>query len=168
MGDIAVTSYTRPGMVGGSSGGSFEQRMRELSNLVGQGKITVRIRGDQAYMRRQHQGISLAHPRGGKPFFLRDALMNQYREFMQRVAQELFRGNTQVNFIRFGEKVADRAAHDTPKELLNLEKSFSVDVKVGGRFIYRRNAEKARMTRAQLNSRIRLYHYERLKGRFNS
>lgn len=163
-----MSSYTRPGMVGGSTGGSFEERMRELGKLVGDGKITTRIKVDQAYARRQHQNILYAHPRGGGPFFLHNALMSLHKIHIQRVAQELFRGNAQVLYIRFGEDVAKRASDNAPIELGNLRRSFAVDVKVGGRFIYRRDADQRRLSRAELNNRVRLHHVEALKKRFGS
>jgi len=163
-----MSSYTRPGMVGGTSGGSFEQRMRELGKLVGDGKITTRIRVDQAYARRQHQNPLYTHPRGGGPFFLHNALMTLHRVHIQRVAQELFRGNAQVLYIRFGEDVAQRGSNDAPIELGNLRRSFAVDVKVGGRTIYRREAAQRRLSRAELNRRVRLHHVEALKRRFGS
>jgi hypothetical protein len=163
-----MTNYTRPGMVGGSSGGSFEQRMRELGRLVGDGKITTEIRVDQAYARRQHQNAFYVHPRGGGPFFLHNAFMALHKAHIQRVAQELFRGNAQVLYIRFGEDVASRGSADAPTELGNLRRSFAVTVKVGGRIIYRRDAAQRRLSRAELNSRVRLHHVEALKKRFNS
>lgn len=163
-----MTSYTRPGMVGGTSGGSFEQRMRELSRLVGDGKITTTVKVDQAYARRQHQTASYAHPRGGGPFFLHNPFMALHRIHIQRVAQELFRGNAQVLYIRFGEDVAQRGSKEAPLELGNLRRSFSVSVKVGGRFIYRRDAAQRRLSRAELNNRVRLHHVEALKRRFES
>jgi len=163
-----MTSYTRPGMIGGTTGGSFEQRMSELKKLVGDGKITTRIRADQAYARRQHQNLLYAHPRGGGPFFLHNALMQLHKVHIQRVAQELFRGNAQVLYIRFGEDVARRAADNAPVELGNLRRSFAVDVKVGGRFIYRRDAAQRRLSRAELNARVRLHHIAALKKRFSS
>jgi hypothetical protein len=163
-----MANYTRPGMAGSTSPGNFESRMRELGRLVGNGKITTVVRGDQAYMRRQHQNPLYAHPRGGGPFFLHNPFMALHRVHIQRVAQELFRGNTQVLYIRFGEDVAQRASQEAPTELGNLRRSFSVVVKVGGRSIYRRDAAQRRLTRAELNSRIRLRHIEALKKRFNS
>lgn len=168
MGAVLMTSYTRPGMVGGARGGSFEQRMRELSKLVGDGKITTTIKVDQAYARRQHQNPLYIHPRGGEPFFLHNALMQLHKVHIQRVAQELFRGNVQVLYIRFGEDVATRGASKTPIELGNLRQSFGVDVKVGGRIIYRRAPAQRRLSRAELNGRVRLHHVEQLKKRFNS
>jgi hypothetical protein len=165
---MTAGNYTRPGMTGGARGGSFEERMRELSRLVGQGKITTKVTVAQAYARRQHQNQFYAHPRGGGPFFLHNALMQLHKAHIQRVAQELFRGNVQVLYIRFGENVADQASGNTPKELDNLQRSYAVDVKVGGRTIYRREPQQRRMTRAELNSRVRLYHRDKLKRRFNS
>jgi hypothetical protein len=163
-----MPNYTRPGMVGGTSGGTFEQRMQELGKLVGDGKITTTVKVDQAYARRQHQELFYAHPRGGGPFFLHNALMSLHKIHIQRVAQELFRGNAQVLYIRFGEDVAHRGSADAPVELNNLRRSFAVDVKVGGRVIYRRQAAQRRMTRAELNNRVRLHHVEALKKRFGS
>lgn len=161
-----MTSYTRPGMVGGARPGSFEARMNELSKLVGDGKITTTVRVDQAYARRQHQNPLYAHPRGGEPFFLHNALMALHKVHIQRVAQELFRGNAQVLYIRLGEDVAQRGSTNTPRELGNLARSYAVTVKVGGRIIYRRDPEQRRLTRAELNGRVRLHHIEALKKRF--
>lgn len=163
-----MTSYTAPGMVGGSRPGSFEQRMRELSDLVGTGKIQTKIRVDQAYAARQERSDFYEHPRGGKAHALRDALFEKHRAHHQRVAQELFRGNVQVLFIRLGEDVANQYSLDAPIELNNLRRSAAVTALANGRTIYKRPAGQRRLTRRELNSRVRAHHFERLQGRFNT
>lgn len=162
-----MAGYTRPGMIGGSRPGNFAEQMEKLGKLVGDGKITSEITFDQAYARRQHQGLLYNHPRGGGPFYLRDALVSLHRTHLQRVAMELFRGNAQVLYIRLAEDVSEKAASNAPTELGNLRRSGSTAVKVGGRVIYKRPAAMHRMTRSELNGRVRLHHLERLQGRFN-
>lgn len=151
-----MANYTRPGMVGGSTPGNFVERMEELKKLVGTGKIQTTITVSQAYARRQHQSPNLRHPRGGHAFFLSQAFLAAQREHYQRVAQELFRGNTQAQFIKFGEKVARDSSKGSPIELGNLRNSDSVSVKVGGRTIYKRPARKPRMSKTELKARKRL------------
>lgn len=163
----ALGFYTRPGSIGGATGGSFEDRMRELSNLVGKGKITGTITGDQIYAARQHNSPELSHPRGGEPFFLRDAFNAKQQEHLQRLALQLFSGNTQALFISFVNQVADVASAKAPIELGNLRKSFSTSVKVGGSYIYRKPAQRARMNKTELNSRVRAHHFEKLRRRFS-
>lgn len=161
-----MPNYTRPAMVGGTSPGTFAERMQELSKLVGAGKITTKVTFDQVYARRQHEGALYAHPRGGGPYFLRDAMASKHRIHLQRVAMELFRGNTQVLYIRLGEDVATEAAGNAPIELGNLRQSASVKVLAGGRTIYSRPAQQRRLTRAELNRRVRARDIDRLKRRF--
>lgn len=161
-----MTSYTRPGMVGGSSAGSFVSRMEELSKLVGAGKVETSVRFDQAYAGRQERNLLNNHPRGGGPKYLHNALINEHRTHMERVAMELFRGNTQVLYIRLGENISTKAAANAPIELGNLRQSGSVKVKVGGRNIYVREAARRRLTRTELNSRVRQHHIDRLQRRF--
>jgi len=168
MGDSPVTSYTRPGMVGGSSPGSFFDRMEELSRLVGTGKIETRVTVSQAYAARQERSEFYDHPRGGKAHALRDALYEKHRVHIQRVAQELFRGNTQVLYIRFGEDVSSKYSTDAPVELNHLRRSAAVRVLAGGRTIYLRPASQRRLTRRELNDRVRLHHFAKLQGRFNT
>lgn len=163
-----MASYTAPGMVGGSRGGSFEQRMRELGELVGSGKIETKVRVDQAYAARQERSEFYDHPRGGKAHALRDALFEKHKVHIQRVAQELFRGNTQVLYIRFGEDVASKYGSDAPVELNNLRRSAAVKVLASGRTIYARPATQRRLTRRELNSRVRAHHFENLRSRFNT
>lgn len=145
--------------------GTFEARMRELSDQVGQGTIEAQVKVSQLYAQRQHQGAHFNHPRGGEAFYLKNALMANYREHYQRVAMELYRGNVQALFIRFGERVASDSSKRTPVELGNLKESDSVKVKVQGRVIYSRPARKPKMSRTQLNRRIRLHHIERAARR---
>jgi hypothetical protein len=154
-------------MVGGATGGSFEQRMTELGKLVGTGKIQTKVRFAQAYAARQERSDFYDHPRGGKAHFLRDALLSAHKEHIQRVAQELFRGNTQVRYIQLGEKVAEKAAGDAPVELANLRRSGAIKVLVGGRTIYERPAQQRRLTRRELNDRVRARHFDQLRHRFN-
>lgn len=161
-----MTSYTRPGMVGGSSPGTFVDRMQELSKLVGTGKVETIVRFDQAYAGRQERNLLNNHPRGGGPKFLHNAIVGEHRTHIERVAMELFRGNTQVLYIRLGENVANRAAASAPIELGNLRQSGAVKVKVGGRNIYVREAAQRRLTRTELNSRVREHHVNRLRRRF--
>ncbi len=148
-------SYTRPGMVGGSSGGSFDERMAELSKLVGRGIVATEWSVNQLYARYQHHGAHLRHPGGGKAFFLRDALYRSHDGHLADVARQLFSGNVQALYIRYGEQVARKSSADTPVELGNLNRSDSVKVKVGGATVYHRPARQRRMTRAQLNARQR-------------
>lgn len=163
-----MTSYTRPGMVGGNRPGSFVERMEELSRLVGTGKIETRVTVAQAYAARQERSDSYEHPRGGKAHALRDALFEKHKPHLQRVAQELFRGNTQVLYIRFGEDVAAKYGSDAPLELNNLRRSAAVKVLAGGRTIYARPAAQRRLTRRELNARVRAHHFAKLQSRFNA
>lgn len=163
-----MPSYTRPGMVGGSRPGSFVERMEELSKLVGSGKIETRVRVDQAYAARQERSEFYDHPRGGKAHALRDALFEKHKVHIQRVAQELFRGNTQVLYIRFGEDVSAKYNTDAPLELNHLRRSAAVKVLASGRTIYARPAAQRRLTRTELNSRVRLHHFAKLQSRFNA
>jgi hypothetical protein len=146
-------------MVGGTSAGTFEQRMQELKQLVGPGKISGITTFDQRYARIQHNNVTYQHPRGGKAFYLRDATTRHQRETLGRIAQEVFRGNTQALMISYVNQVERTASGDAPIELGNLRNSGSVGVKVNSGWIYRKAAKKARMTRAELNSRVRLSGY---------
>lgn len=163
-----MTNYTRPGMVGGNQPGSFVERMEELSRLVGTGKVETRVKVAQAYAARQERSEFYDHPRGGKAHALRDALFEKHKPHLQRVAQELFRGNTQVLYIRFGEDVAAKYGTDAPLELNNLRRSAAVKVLAGGRTIYARPASQRRLTRRELNARVRLHHFAKLQSRFNT
>jgi hypothetical protein len=145
--------------------GTFEARMRELSGLVGKGVIEAKVDVKQLYAQRQHQGANYAHPRGGQAFYLRDALMGTYREHLQRVAMALFTGGTRQQFISYSEQLARESSKRTPVELGNLKKSESATVKEQGRIIYRRPAKQPKMSRKQLNSRIRLHHIDRAQRR---
>jgi len=168
MGDPLMVNYTRPGMVGSTRPGSFVERMEELKKLVGTGRIETTIRVDQVYAYRQHQHPEFSHPRGGQAFYLRKALFEVAPQYFARLQQELIRGNVQVLFIRLGEAVAEKSRSYTPIELGNLRRSDSVVTKVGGRVIYRREAAQRRLSRTELNSRVRARHTDALKRRFNS
>ena len=133
--------------------GTFEPRMRELAMLVGRGRITARTKFDQIYARRQHQTASFAHPNGGEAFFLRNHLQATANEHLQVVAMQLFRGNVQARFIEYAEKLSKGG--NVPAELGTLRGSGSAEVLVGGAYIYRRPARIRRMSRRELNSRIR-------------
>jgi hypothetical protein len=161
-----MASYTRPGSVGGTTGGSFNDRMTELKKLVGTGKIEASLTVSQAYAQYQHEGVGLAHPRGGEAHFLTNALNATYKELYSRVAQGLFRGNVQQDFIKYTDTLNTATADRTPVELDNLRRSGASAVKVGGRFIYQRAAAQRKLTRSELNNRVRLYHREALQRRF--
>jgi hypothetical protein len=163
-----MANYTSPGMVGGNRPSSFVERMEELGRLVGTGKIETRVTVAQAYAARQERSDFYDHPRGGKAHALRDAILEKHKVHIQRVAQELFRGNTQVLYIRFGEDVSAKYGTDAPLELNNLRRSAAVKVLAGGRTIYTRPAAQRRLTRRELNARVRLHHFAKLQSRFNA
>lgn len=133
----------------------FVARMTELKKRVGPGKISSEVKVNQVYARRQHQGVHLNHPAGGKALFLRSALYDTHREHLRQVAAEIFKGNVQSMFIRYAERMASESRKNTPVELDNLSKSDSATVKVGGAVIYRRPAKQARISRTVLNKRTR-------------
>lgn len=163
-----MANYTRPGMIGGTRPGSFTDRMEELGRLVGTGVIETRVTVSQAYAARQERSDHYEHHRGGKAHALRDAILEKHKAHIQRVAQELFRGNTQVLYIRFGEDVSGKYSQDAPVELNNLRRSAAVKVLAGGRTIYARPAAQRRLTRRELNARVRAHHFAKLQSRFNA
>lgn len=134
---------------------TFFARMAELKEKVGQGKISSEIKVNQVYARRQHQGIHLNHPAGGQALFLRTALMSTHQSHYRQVAAELFDGNLRALFIRYAERVARESRGRTPVELGNLKNSDSTKVRERGRVIYRRPAERPRLSRTVLNRRTR-------------
>lgn len=160
MGDSLMAAYTRPGMVGPTSGGSFVERIEELKKLVGKGTISGEVKVSQLYARRQHQNPQYAHPGGGQAFYLRDALNDEARSHLARVAQGLYRGNIQSDFIGFVERTASTASDLTPQELGTLKGSGSTKVKVQGRIIYSRSARIGKLSRTALNKRIRRRHID--------
>lgn len=166
MGAGLMASYTRPGSVGGDTGGSFNDRMTELKKLVGIGKIEASVTYAQAYAQFQHEGVGLRHPRGGEAHFLANALNATYKEFYDRVAMGLFRGNVQQDFIQYTDRLNTAAAERAPIELDNLRRSGAAAVKVGGRFVYQRQASQRKLTKTELNNRVRLHHREALQRRF--
>src|SRR6266487_4314370 len=99
--------------------GDFGAKMRELGNLVGRGKITAKVTVDQIYARRQHETADYAHPGGGQAFFLRDALENTAKAQIEKVADEILKGDVQPSFISYANKLAEESSRLTPVELGN-------------------------------------------------
>jgi hypothetical protein len=73
------------------TGPTFEQRLDVLREMTGcrEGKITGQVTVDQVYAHFQHERTELHHPRGGGPFFLRDPLLENYQEYLERYARQV-------------------------------------------------------------------------------
>lgn len=136
--------------------GEFNKRLRELSNIVGDKKIELKVVVNQAYAKFQHESLDLKHPHGGGGKFLTRALFSEYRSVMRGVARDAYRRYGIVSAMTVGsERIARGVYQNAPHEFNDLRNSAAPSVKDRGRFVYNRPPVVKRLTQSQLKAKDR-------------
>lgn len=132
--------------------GEFEDRIRELMDRVGDGRLRGQVKVDQVYAAYQHWRQDLAH-RVGNARYLSDPFNTEHRTYLQAIADEVLEeGGIVQGMVRAMESLANSAATQTPVELFNLARSQSVSVRDQGALVYHRDARQRRLSEAELRA----------------
>lgn len=132
--------------------GEFQQRINDLIDRVGSGRLRGTVTVDQVYAAYQHFREDLTH-RVGKVRFLSDPLNTGYRSYFQSVADHVLEPGGPVHgMTQAVESLANASATQTPVELYNLARSQAVTVRDQGAVVYHRDARQRRLSEAELRA----------------
>jgi hypothetical protein len=130
----------------------FEERIRELIDRVGEGRLRGTVRVDQVYAAYQHFREDLRH-RVGMARYLSFPLSDGYRHYFQSIADHVLEPAGPVHgMVQACESLAHSAATRTPILHNNLARSQAVTVRDRGAVVYHRDARQRRLSEAELRS----------------
>jgi hypothetical protein len=126
--------------------GTFDERIRFLSDRVGVGNITAGVTVDQPYAQDQHENLSYKHD-NGRAHFLGGPLMENYIEYMVKISRSVITdyGSRLSDEMRdTADSMAAESSRNAPVLTGDLKNSDSPWVKDNGVEIYRRPPRAAR------------------------
>lgn len=135
--------------------GDFFERVDNLAEQVGSGKLDVKLTTDQVYAKYQELRDDLKHPRGGRAHYARDAMVEHVDEWMDHLAHKaITEGGSDLigGAISVGIRAKDQQAEYTPREFLNLARSIEVTVTDRGEPVYHRPPDVHRLSEAELKA----------------
>lgn len=130
--------------------GTFDERIADLMDRVGDGEIVASVVVDQVYARYQHEGLDFKHPGGGKAMFLHDPAFSEAPGALRKIARELHEQGPQAGMRGFAEDVSQGVYEQAPFEFGDLKASPHPTVKDDGSTIYDRRPLIHRLTRDEL------------------
>jgi hypothetical protein len=131
---------------------SFSQRIQELSEQVGHGKLTGRVVVDQIYAQYQHEGLDLRHPRGGQAKYLEQPLLDHREEYLRKVSETVLDDGGKGGMVRSMEDLAGSGGVAVYAPILFglLRRSGHPMVESDGKTVYDRPPEQPRATEEEL------------------
>lgn len=121
--------------------GTFDERIKFLSNAVGTGKLVGGVTVDQPYAQDQHENLSYKHFRGGRAHFLGGPLMENWIEYLNKLTRGAITedGSALEGEMReIVEDMADESKANAPILTGDLKNSASPWVKDDATEVYRR------------------------------
>lgn len=142
-----------PGLMPGTA-------VRELTELrerthSGDGLLRGSVTIDQIYAHRQHEDLTLHHPRGGGPKYLQRPLFENFPRYLRMVADGVLDDGGETGMARAMEDLSDAAEQAAPWEFGDLIHSGHPQVAHGMRDVYDRPPKRHRLTRAELAQKSR-------------
>ena len=132
--------------------GEFGDRIQELIERVGDGRLRGTVTVDQVYAAYQNFRTDLRHP-VGKARFLSDALTENYHHYFEEIARHVLEPGGPVHGMQQAcESLANTAATQTPVELFNLARSQAITVRDKGAVVYHREPRQRRLSDAELRA----------------
>lgn len=136
--------------------GTFNERTRELADLIGSGKMVARVEVDQVYAKYQHERLDLKHPSGGKAMFLRDPLYSTAPDSLHHLASRLLLEGPLPGMQHAAEAVANGVREQAPIEFGDLKNSSHVTVEDSGVIVHDRPPVAGRLTPGELREKSKL------------
>lgn len=144
--------------------GTFQVRIRELEDRVGDGDLTGSVVFDQVYAASQEVGywktgpnagvIIRNHPRGGGAHYLSDPLIENSERYMRNLAGRAYEeGGLSGAMADNMEDLSREAGNRAPKETDALSQSGHPTVTDDGHTVYDRPPVVPRLSEAELKSR---------------
>jgi hypothetical protein len=136
--------------------GDFAARMDELIEAVGDGALTGSVVVDQVYAKYQHERMDLRHPKGGQAKYLSGPLLENYRAYISRLAQNVLHGSLTGAMERNVEALSREVFDKAPRDFWDLRESAHPSVLNAGMPVYDRAPVVHRLTPGQLRVKDRL------------
>lgn len=136
--------------------GDFTQRMRELEDAVGAGRLTGSVTVDQVYAHMQHEALDFKHPEGGQAKYLEQPLYDNAHDYVQRLAKDAVTdtGSQLVDAMRENmEHLSLQVFENAPFEFGDLKASGHPTVKDGEVTAYDRPPNVHRLTDSELRAK---------------
>lgn len=93
---------------------TFEDRLAELAETVGNGNLEGSVSYDQVYARYQHEGIGFKHPQGGQAKYLESVMQEQHQAYLQRIAAGVLNDGGKDGMINAMETLAEESSQRAP------------------------------------------------------
>lgn len=132
--------------------GTFQDRTKMLMDNIGGGNLIGSIVFDQVYARYQHERLDLAHPHGGGPKYLTNALLKGADGALQSLSRSVLRGDLSIVMSRAMERISSTVPALAPTEFGDLDRSAHVKVIDRGAIVYDRPG-KPRLSEAQIEAK---------------
>lgn len=136
--------------------GDFEARMDELLDMVGDGDLEGSVVVDQVYAKYQHERMDLRHPNGGQAKYLGGPLLENYRAYFERLAQNVLHGSLNGAMERNVEELSKEVFDKAPRDFWDLRESAHPSVLNDGVPVYDRAPVVHRLTPGELRVKARL------------
>jgi hypothetical protein len=136
---------------------TFDQRMSDLAERVGDGALTGTVEVDQVYARYQHEGLDLKHPGGGRAKYLEQPLYDRHRDYLQRLADDVLGAGFLTDaMVDNMESLSLEVYDNAPWEFHDLRASGHPKVTSGGMVLYDRPPNVHRLTGPELRAKSHL------------
>jgi hypothetical protein len=135
---------------------SFEARLTELAQSVGQGTLHGSVVVDQVYAQYQHEGLDLKHPSGGVAKYLESPLYGKHRDYFQRIADHVLAGDLISAMADNVESLSRQVYELAPREFHDLRASGHPSVTDQGSVVYDRLPNVHRLTSDELAAKSHL------------
>lgn len=136
--------------------GDFAARMDELIEAVGDGDLIGSVVVDQVYAKYQHERMDLKHPEGGQAKYLSGPLLDNYRDYIGRLAQNVLHGSLTDAMAASMESLSLQVWDKAPRDFWDLRQSGHPMVMNQGMPVYDRPPIVHRLTEAELRMKDRL------------
>lgn len=131
---------------------TFGDRMAELAEKVGRGKLTGSVEVDQVYAQYQHEGLDLKHPNGGQAKYLGEPLFANTDRYMERLTEAVLDGDLDQAMIQNMEHLSGEVEKKAPVDIGNLRESGHPVVVSDGVTVYDRAPVQRRLTEQELKA----------------
>lgn len=136
--------------------GQFAERMAELGERVGDGKLTGSVVVDQVYAQYQHERLDLQHPQGGKAKYLYDPLVDNHPTYLQNIANDVLDSGPEEPMKRAMSNLSAEVFLNAPTELGDLRRSGSPRVYDGQALVSMTPPIQRRLTPSEMKAKLAL------------
>ena len=134
---------------------TFGEGIERLKAAVGEGNLKGSVEVDQVYAHYQHENPEFEHPRGGKPYYLRDPLFAKADEYMEKLARRAITdtgSELKEAMAANMEDLSDQVAIQAPIEFGNLKESGHPKVESDGVTVYDRPPHSPRLSKEEIRA----------------